>query len=98
MCSIFYGGLFPEAGRLTYNAGLHKDCFYKVGKIQLCKDSLALLTYSLYVRYKEYATDDSNASFEQCRVVLVVCHFYDHKCRHSNDLDHLIVLRLLSIE
>ncbi len=30
------------------------------------------------------ASDDSNASFEQCRVVLVVCHFSDHKCRHGN--------------
>ncbi len=32
--------------------------------------------------FKEFATDDSNVSFEQCRVVLV-CHFSDHKCRHS---------------
>ncbi len=31
---------------------------------------------------KEFATDYSNASFEQCRVVLV-WHFYDHKCRHG---------------
>ncbi len=34
--------------------------------------------------FKEFATDDSNASFEQCRLVLVVCRFSDHKCRHSN--------------
>ncbi len=34
--------------------------------------------------FKEFATDDSNASFEQCRVVLVVCRFSDHKCRHGN--------------
>ncbi len=40
-----------------------------------------------YIRHlplKEFATDDSNASFEQCRVVLVVCHLSDHKCRHGN--------------
>ncbi len=49
LCSTFYGGLFPEPGRVTlaYNAGLHKGCFYKVGQFQLCKDSLALLTHSL---------------------------------------------------
>ncbi len=45
----------------------------KVGAIQHCKDSLVLLTHSLkYVSiFKEFATDYSNASFEQCRVVLV---------------------------
>ncbi len=32
--------------------------------------------------FKEFATDYSNASFEQCRVVLV-WHFYDHKCRRG---------------
>jgi len=44
-CSAFYRGLFPEPGRVTlaYNAGLHKDCFYKVGQLQLFKDSLTLL-------------------------------------------------------
>ncbi len=30
------------------------------------------------------AADYSNASFEQCRVVLVVCYFSDNKCRHCN--------------
>ncbi len=34
--------------------------------------------------FKEFATDDSNASFELCRGVLVVCRFSDHKCRHGN--------------
>ncbi len=47
LCIAFYGGLFPEPGRVAYNAGLHKACFYKVGQFQLCKDSLALLTHSL---------------------------------------------------
>ncbi len=47
LCSAFYGGLFPEPGRVAYNAGLHKGCFYKVGQFQLCKDSLTLLTHSL---------------------------------------------------
>ncbi len=43
------------------------------------------LTACKYVfLFKEFATDDSNASFEQFRVVLVVCHFSDHKCRHGN--------------
>ncbi len=65
---------------------VHKGCFYKVGQFQLRKDSLALLThkyiYSKYIfLFKEFATYYSNVSFELCRVVLVVCHFYDHKCR-----------------
>ncbi len=49
LCNAFYRGLFPEPGRvkLTCIAGLHKGCFYKVGKFQLYKDSLALLTRSL---------------------------------------------------
>ncbi len=86
MCSAFYGGLFPEPGRVAYNPGLHKGCFYKVGQFQLCKDSLVLLTQACkYVFiFKEFSTDDSNASFWQCRVVLVVCCFSDHKCRHGN--------------
>ncbi len=85
VCSTFYGRLFPEPGRVAYNAGLHKGCFYKVGQFQLCKDSLALLTHSKYVFiFEEFASDDSNASFEQCRVVLDVCCFSDHKRRHSN--------------
>ncbi len=43
-----------EPGRIAYNTGLHKGCFYKVGQFQLCKDSLTLLTQ--YVS----TTDDSN--------------------------------------
>ncbi len=39
----FYRGLFPEPGRVAYNAGLHKGCW----QFQLCKDSLTLLTHSL---------------------------------------------------
>ncbi len=43
------------------------------------------LTACKYVfLFKEFATDDSNKSFELCRVVLVVCRFSDHKCRHGN--------------
>ncbi len=64
VCSAFYGGLFPEPGRVAYNAGLHKGHFYKVGQLQLCKDGLALLIHSLYVfLFKEFTSDDSNASF-----------------------------------
>ncbi len=67
---------------------MHKVCFYKVGQFQLCKNSLALLTqvqshWKYVFLFKEFATDDSNVSFEQCRVVLVVCRFSDHKCRHG---------------
>ncbi len=41
------------------------------------------LTACKYVSiFKEFATDYSNASFEQCRVVLV-WHFYDQKCRQE---------------
>ncbi len=39
--------VFPEPGRVAYNAGLLKGCFYKVGQFILSKDSLALLTQSL---------------------------------------------------
>ncbi len=53
--------------RVTYNASVLKDCFYKV------KNSLTLLTHCKYdLIFKELAADDSNMSFEQCRVVLVV--------------------------
>ncbi len=45
--SAIYGGLFPEPGRVVYNAVLNKGGFYKLGQIQLCKDSLALRTHSL---------------------------------------------------
>ncbi len=64
-----------------------KGCeHYKVGQFQRRKDSLVLLTHCTYVSiFKEFATAYSNMSFEQCRVVLVVCHFSDHKCRHGND-------------
>ncbi len=80
VCGAIHGGLFPEPGGVAMLAGLHKGCFYKVGQFQLCKDSLMLLTHSKYVS----ATDYSNASFELCRVVLVVCRFSDHKCRHGS--------------
>ncbi len=70
VCGAIHGGLFPEPGRrVALLAGLHKGCFYKVGQFQLCKNSLTLRTHSKYVS----ASDDSNASFERCRVVLVVC-------------------------
>ncbi len=61
----------------------------KWGNSNFAKDSLALLTHvkSKYVfLFKEFAPDYSNASFEQCRVALVVCRFSDHKCRHGNVL------------
>ncbi len=63
---------------------MHKSCFYEVGQFQLCKDSLALLTHKYIFSFKEFATDYSNASFELCRVVLVVSFFSNHKCRHGN--------------
>ncbi len=34
--------------------------------------------------FKEFSTDSSDASFEQCRVQLVVCRFSDYECRHGN--------------
>ncbi len=43
------------------------------------------LTACKYVfLFKEFATDHSNASFEQCGVALVFCRFSDHKCRQGN--------------
>ncbi len=95
VCSAFYGGLFPEPWRVAYNAGLHKGCFYKVGQFQLCKDRLFWLTACDNVfLFKEFSTDDSNASFEQCREVLLVCRFSDHKCSNYNQLyfDHNIII------
>ncbi len=48
MCSTFYGGLFPEPGRVAYNAGLNKGCFYKVRQYQLCaSDSQPVSTFLL---------------------------------------------------
>ncbi len=76
----FTRGQFPDPGRVAYNAGLHKDCFYKVEIFQLCKDSLRFWLNVLL--FNEFAT--YYLSFEQCTVVLVVCHFSDHKCRHGN--------------
>ncbi len=83
--STFYGGLFPEPWSSLL--AMHKGCFYKVGQFQLCKDSLVLmwLTACKYVfLFKEFALNDLNLSFELCRVVLVVCRFSNHKCRHGN--------------
>ncbi len=70
MCSTFNRGLCPEPGRVVYNAVLYKDCFYKVRQFQLYKNSLVLLTHFCK---NGSVTDDSHVSFEQCRVVLVVC-------------------------
>ncbi len=62
-----------------------KGCFFKVGQFQLRKDSLTLLTHSLNTfSYLKNLLLTSNASFEQCRLVLVVWRFSDHKCRHGN--------------
>uniref|UniRef100_A0A672RNY0 Cleavage stimulation factor subunit 3 n=1 Tax=Sinocyclocheilus grahami TaxID=75366 RepID=A0A672RNY0_SINGR len=69
VCSTFYGGrgLFP--GRVAYSAGVLTNN----------ADSQPVSTFFIF---KQFATDDSNASFEQCRVALV-CRFSDHKCRHG---------------
>uniref|UniRef100_A0A8C1Q4U3 Amyloid beta (A4) precursor protein-binding, family B, member 3 n=1 Tax=Cyprinus carpio TaxID=7962 RepID=A0A8C1Q4U3_CYPCA len=62
----------------------HKGCFYKVGATLQghsgASDSQPVSTFFIF---KEFAADDSNVSFEQCRVALVVCCFSDHKCRHG---------------
>ncbi len=42
-----------------------------------------LIMIVILLLIKEFATDYSNVSFELCRVVLVVCRFSDHKCRHG---------------
>jgi len=50
---VFYGGLFPEPGRVVYNMNTMNGCeHYKVGQFQLRKDSLALLTQSTF-RYSK---------------------------------------------
>ncbi len=86
VCSAFYGGLFPEAGRVAYNAVCSKTVSIKWSNSSFTRTVWCFwLTACKYVFiFKEFATDDSNTSFEQCRVVLVVCRFYDHKCRHGN--------------
>ncbi len=48
VCSAFYGGLFPDPGRVAYNVNTMNGCeHYKVGQFQRRKDSLTLLTHSL---------------------------------------------------
>uniref|UniRef100_A0A672S5X6 Myosin VIIA n=1 Tax=Sinocyclocheilus grahami TaxID=75366 RepID=A0A672S5X6_SINGR len=63
----------------TFYGGLFPDPS-RVDYNDGCSDSQ---TVSKFFIFKGFATDDSNASFEQCRVALVVCHFSDHKCRHG---------------
>ncbi len=59
--------------RVAYNVNTINGCdHYKVGQFQRRKDSLTLLTCKYVSILKEFATDYSNASFEQCRVVLVL--------------------------
>ncbi len=84
VCSAFYGGLFPEP--VSSLPSVHKGCFYKVGQFQLYKDSLVLSTQvSMFSYLKNLPlTIQTDVSFEQCRIVLVACHFSDHKCRHGN--------------
>ncbi len=74
VCSAFYGGLFPEPGSSL--PAVLKGCKGQYGA------SDSALKYVFL--FKERATDDSNVSFEQCRVVLVVCRISDHKCIHGN--------------
>ncbi len=85
VCSAFYGGLFPEPGRVAYNA-CTKAVAIKWGNSNFARTVwrfwLAACKYVFI--FKEFATDYSNASFELCRVGLVVCHFSNHKCRHGN--------------
>ncbi len=45
---------------------------------------VVVLTCKYVFIFKEFAIDYSKVSFEQCRVVLVVCRFSDHKYRHGN--------------
>ncbi len=77
--------LFTKPGRVAYNVNTTNGCeHYKVGQFQNRKDSLVLLTHVSMFRYLKnlLLTIQSNASFEQCRVVLV-WRFCDHKCRHG---------------
>ncbi len=69
--------------RLAYNVNTMNGCkHYKVGAIRRRKDMLLNSDCKYISIFKEFATDCSNVSFEQCRVVLV-WRFYDHRCRHS---------------
>ncbi len=81
LCGTIHGGLFPEPGRrVALLAGLHKGCSIKWGNFSFARTVWRFwLTACKYVS----AYDDSNASFEQCRVVLLVWPFSDHKCRHG---------------
>ncbi len=70
---------------LAYNAGLLKAVSIKWGNSNIARTVWRLFSY-----LKKFATDFWNVSFEQCRVVLVVCHFSDHKCRHGNVIKDII--------
>ncbi len=75
-CSAFYGGLFPDPGRVAYNVN---GCeHYKWGNSNIARTVWCFC----FLIFKEFATYYSNASFQQYRVVLV-WRFYDHKCRHG---------------
>ncbi len=69
-----------------------KGCFYKVWHFNFARTVWRFwLTACKYVfLFKEFATDASNASFELWRVVLVY-RFSDHKCRHGNSLQSVIM-------
>ncbi len=71
--------------RVPYNAVYTKTFSIKWGNFNIARTVWRFwLTACNVFLFKEFATDYSNASFEPCRVVLVICRFSDHKCRHDN--------------
>ncbi len=83
VCSTFHGGLFPEPGRVAYT-GLHEGCFYQVEQFQLwghsgASDSQPVSKFS----YLKNLPLTIQMRVLSC-VVLVVCNFSYHKCRHGN--------------
>ncbi len=68
------------------NLGVACQLCSKAVSIKWSNSNFARTAWRFWLTACKYvsATDDSNVSFEQCRVVLVVCRFSDHKCRHGH--------------
>ncbi len=82
VCSAFYGDYFLKLGVACQ---LCSKASIKWGNPNFARTVWRFwLTACKHYKLKEFANDYSNASFELCRVVLVVCRFSDHKCRHGN--------------
>ncbi len=74
--SVFYRGLFPEPGRVAC------QLCPKAVSIKLDNSNLARTVCTFSYLKNVPLMIQMNQSFEQCRVVRIVCRFSDHKYRH----------------